>query len=281
MAIVRIMRMACTAMGLGLTGLAATVLLALGIAGAQSASENDRITQPKMMARDADPDWEVVTVKPSDPNDNGYQRIRFHGQHVMLLDHTVEDILLIGFGVQKSQLAGEPSWVKTERWNVDGVSNVEGEPSMRQLQEMMQKILTERFSLKLHHEQQVMPVFALTVARGGQKLAPNTSDPNGWMDQQNSVSNGRDVEALKNTSMADLALILQFRVDRPVVDETGLKGRYDFKLQWTTDETREPTPDAPPGLFTAIQEQIGLKLKPTKAPADVLVIDQMERPGAN
>jgi uncharacterized protein (TIGR03435 family) len=81
--------------------------------------------------------------------------------------------------------------------------------------------------------------------------------------------------------MMDLAPILQFRVDRPVVDETGLKGRYDFKLQWTTDETRDPAPDAPPGLFTAIQEQIGLKLDRTKAAADVLVIDQVERPGAN
>ncbi len=70
-------------------------------------------------------------------------------------------------------------------------------------------------------------------------------------------------------------------VDRPVVDQTGLKGRYDFKLQWTTDEARDPPPDAPPGLFTAIQEQIGLKLEPVKAPADVLVIDKVERPGGN
>ncbi len=271
---------ACGAMRLGLIGLTAVALLASGIAvRAQDTAAG--VAQPKMMPKDADPDWEVVTVKPSDPNDNGHQRIRFHGQHVMLLDHTVEDILLIGHGVQKSQLAGEPNWVKTERWDVDGISDIEGQPSMQQLQEMMQELLAERFGLKLHHERRVMPVFALTVARDGPKLALNSSDPNGWMDQQNNMSNGRDVEALKNTSMSDLALILQFRVDRPVVDETGLKGRYDFKLQWTTDEARDPAPDAPPGLFTAIQEQIGLKLEPAKAPADVLVIDQVERPEAN
>jgi uncharacterized protein (TIGR03435 family) len=101
------------------------------------------------------------------------------------------------------------------------------------------------------------------------------------MDQQNSAANGRDVENLKNASMPDLAEILQFRVSRPVVDQTGLKGRYDFKLQWTIDEARSTDADAPPGLFTAIQEQIGLKLEAVKAPADVLVIDHVERPSAN
>jgi len=75
--------------------------------------------------------------------------------------------------------------------------------------------------------------------------------------------------------------LLQFHVDRPVVDQTGLKGRYDFKLQWTVDEANTTEPDALPGLFTAIQEQIGLKLEPTKAPADVLVVDKIGRPEAN
>jgi uncharacterized protein (TIGR03435 family) len=236
---------------------------------------------PKSMAKDADPDWEVATVKPSDPNDTAGQHIRLRGRHVMLLDTTVEQFLLLGYGLQNSQLAGEPEWVKTERWDIDGVPDREGEPSWRQLQGMMQKILAERFGLKLHREQREMPVFALTVARGGPKMVGNTSDPNGWMDQQNGGINGLHVEALKNASMADLALILQFHVDRPVVDQTGLKGRYDFKLQWTVDEAQATAPDAPPGLFTAIQDQIGLKLERVKAPADVLVIDKVERPTAN
>jgi uncharacterized protein (TIGR03435 family) len=108
-----------------------------------------------------------------------------------------------------------------------------------------------------------------------------TADPNGWMDQQNGTRNGQHIEQLKNTSMPELAKILQFRVDRPVVDQTGLKGRYDFELRWATDDATATGADAPPGLFTAIQEQTGLKLEPVKAPADVLVIDKVERPGAN
>ncbi len=235
----------------------------------------------KAMAMEADPDWEVATVKASDPNEMRGQHIRMQGRQVMLLDTTVEQFLLLGYGVQQSQLAGEPEWAKTARWDVNGVSDVEGQPSWRQLQGMIRKILAERFGLQLHHEQREMGVFALTVAKGGPKLIANTSDPNGWMDQQNGGTSSRHVEALKNASMADLALILQFHVDRPVVDQTGLKGRYDFKLQWALDDGQPAAPDAPPELFTAIQEQIGLKLERVRAPADVLVIDKVERPGAN
>lgn len=267
---------------MGKTGAAcAAMLVAIAISVIPAAIAQNDVAKPQPMAKDADPDWEVATVRPSDPNDNGHQHISLRGRHVMLLDHTVDDILLIGFGVQKGQLVGEPDWAKTERWNVDGVPDVEGEPSMRQLQEMMQKILVERFGLKLHHEQREMPVFALTVAKGGPKMTPNLSDPTGWFDQQNSIGNGRDVEALKNASMTDLAHILQFRVDRPVVDQTGLKGRYDLKLQWSTDEAQTTQTDALPGLFTALTEQIGLKLEPVKAPADVLVIDQVQKPSPN
>ena len=257
------------------------MLAAIAISVIPTAIAQNDLAKPQPMAKDADPDWEVATVRPSDPNDNGHQHINLRGRHVMLLDHTVDDILLIGFGVQKSQLVGEPDWAKTERWNVDGVPDVEGEPSMRQLQEMMQKILVERFGLKLHHEQREISVFALTVAKGGPKMTPNPSDPTGWFDQQNSIGNGRDVEALKNASMTDLAHILQFRVDRPVVDQTGLKGRYDLKLQWSTDEAQTTQTDELPGLFTALTEQIGLKLEPVRAPADVLVIDQVQKPSPN
>jgi uncharacterized protein (TIGR03435 family) len=233
------------------------------------------------MEQGANPDWEVATVKASDPSDTRGQHINMPGRHVLLLDTTVEQFLLLGYGVQQSQLMGLPDWVKTTRWDVDGVPDVEGQPSWRQLQGMVQKILTERFGLQLHHEQREMAVFALTVAKGGPRMVANTSDPNGWMDQQNGGASGRHVEALKNASMADLAEILEFHVDRPVVDQTGLKGRYDFKLQWTLDDSQAEESDAPPGLFTAIQDQIGLKLERVRAPADVLVIDKLEKPGAN
>jgi uncharacterized protein (TIGR03435 family) len=84
-----------------------------------------------------------------------------------------------------------------------------------------------------------------------------------------------------NSSIADLALNMQLMVDRPIVDRTGLAWRYDFVLRYTVDEMRATDPNAPPGLFTAIQEQLGLKLEAEKAPAQVLVIDKVEQPSAN
>jgi uncharacterized protein (TIGR03435 family) len=276
-----IMRGVRTAMRLGRTGLTTVAFLASGMALRAQDAAGGAPAKPVMMTKSADPDWEVATVHATDPSNPNGQRVRLTGRHVLLLNTTAEQFMLLGYGVQKSQLAGEPEWAKTERWNVDGVPDVEGEPNWAQIQSLMRKILAERFGLKVHHEQQEMPVYALTVGKSGPKMTPNTSDPDGLMDQQNNSGSGRDVENLKNASMVDLAVILQFRIGRPVVDQTGLKGRYDFKLQWTTDESQTTAPDAPPGIFTAIQEQIGLKLDAVKAPADVLVVDAVERPGAN
>jgi uncharacterized protein (TIGR03435 family) len=260
----------------------AAMLAALALCAGATATAQSDSAKPQMMAKDADPDWDVATVKPSDPTSPGGQRINLRGRQVVFQNTTVEQFLLLGYGLQKSQLAGEPDWVKTERWNVDGLANVDGKPNWKQTQGMMRKLLAERFGLKLHPEQREMPVFALTIAKGGPKLTPNASDPDGLMDQQNTEVNGQHAENLKNTPVPELALILQFHVDRPVVDQTGLKGRYDFQLKWTVDESKAPTDgSAAPGLFTAIQEQIGLKLEPVKAPADMLVIDAVERPSAN
>jgi len=240
-------------------------------------------TKRQVVARNTDPDWEVATVKPNILDDGGHQqRIHLRGHHVTLEDHTVQMMLRLGYVVQEDQILALPDWAKTQGWDVDGLGNSEGQPNLRQLQAMIRKILVERFGLKLHEEQRELPAFALIVTKEGSKhLTANTTDPDGLMDQQNSETNWQHTERLKNTSMPDLALILQFHVDRPIVDRTGLKGRYDFDLQWTPDEAVTTRPDAPPGLFTAIQDQLGLKLEPMKAPVKVLMIDKVERPGAN
>jgi len=136
--------------------------------------------------------------------------------------------------------------------------------------------------MKLHHEQREMPVYAITVAKGGLKLTPNTTHPNGLVEQRYTQANGQQTMLYKNTSMPELAQSLMFNVDRPVVDQTGLTGRYDVQLTWALDESKTSADgSAAPGLFTAIQEQLGLKLQPVKAAADVLVVDKVERPGAN
>jgi uncharacterized protein (TIGR03435 family) len=250
-------------------------LLISSLAYGQSSQPQDQ----KPMPATADPDWEVVSVKPTDPADTHGERIRLDGRRVRMTGTTVEQFLLIGYSMQKAQIANLPDWAQTQRWDVSGIPDVEGTPSLKQLQGLMRKIVAERFGTQLHHEQREMPVFALTVAKGGHKMKVNTSDPDGWMIKNDSSSRNRHMEDLKNASMKDLTLILQFHVTRPVVDQTGLKGKYDFRLEWTPDDAPPSDAlDAPPELFRAIQDQLGLKLEATKAPADTLVVDAVQKP---
>jgi len=251
----------------------------LGTAHAQGAASSGETT-PKMMAKDADPDWEVATVRPGDPNGT-IAHINISGRHVMVENEPVEVMLRFAYGVQHSQIVGAPEWVKTERWDVTGVPDAEGKPDLPQFQSMMRKLLAERFGLKLHREQREMPAFALTVAKGGPKLEKSAGDPNGGPGSDGSVSNGVETHRYTNASMPELALMLMIYGDRPIVDRTGLQGRYDIQLRWARDEAAATGTDAPPGLFTAMQEQLGLKLEAVKAPADVLVVDKVERPSAN
>lgn len=261
--------------------MAGMVLICVGAIAARAQDAASGSAKPAAMAADADPDWDVVTVKPSDPNTVG-DHIEQHGRHVTISNDTLEMLLVIGYSVQKNQIVDAPDWIKTARWEIDGLCNTDGEMNLPQLQKMIQKVLAERFGLKLHRAQREMSVYAIVPAKDGPKMGVNTTAQSALPEQHPQDDRGQHTEILKNFSVSDLALILQFRVDRPVIDRTGLKGRYDMTLKWTYDEDRAPTDGtAAPSLFTAIQEQLGLKLDPVKAMTDVLVIDTVERPGAN
>ena len=264
--------------------LAAAGLLCVLVAGSTAQTGLSAATSdPGMMAKDADPGWEAVTVKPTDPNDP-VSHINISGRHAMIEGQSVRAMLKFAYGVQNVQIVDAPEWMKTERWDVTGVPDVAGKPSLPQFQSMMRKLLEQRFSLKVHRQQREMPVFALTLAKGGPKLEKSALDPNGGPGNNGNGAGGIETHRYTNTAMPDLALMLMIYTDRPIVDQTGLQGRFDFSLRWTKDETATvaaTTADAPPGLFTAIQEQLGLKLEPAKAPAEVLVIDKVERPEAN
>jgi uncharacterized protein (TIGR03435 family) len=242
----------------------------------------------KMMAKDADPAYDVVTIKPSDPNDGG-RGFQTRGRHMRAANETVNDMISFGWGIHVKQIVGGPAWLSTDHYFVDGVPDVPGEPNLTQFRSMIRKVLADRFGLKLHSEKRELSVYALTVAKGGPKLTKSLGNPNGPPDDNFSTS---AYMKETNTKMGEYAKAMQYVVDRPVVDQTGLEGRWDFMVKWTPDESqftaigaRIPAPsndpNAAPGLFTAIQEQLGLKLEAVKAQADVLVIDHVERPSAN
>jgi len=233
------------------------------------------------MAANADPGWEVVTVKPTDPAANGAS-VGMQGREFVMTNRSVQTLLLIGYSVHPKQIVNGPEWIRTERWDIRGVPDVPGQPSVKQMQTLARKVLTERFGLVTHTEKRQMDVYALTVAKGGEKMTPSAADPNGVFDENDNENGGIRTMRTANISMPEFALVMKFFMDRPVVDQTGLAGRYDFQLKWTFDDSRVPPgSDAPPSLFTAIQEQLGLKLESTKAQTDVLVLDKVEHPSAN
>ncbi len=247
---------------------------------------------PRAMAADAPAVFEVATIKPSDPGRPPGKLFTMRGQQVITMNTTLSDLIAFGYRVQARQIIGGPAWMSDDRYDVTGQPAAQGQPNEQQFRAMIRALLADRFQLTQHADTRDMPVYALVVAPGGPKpgLARNDSNPSGL---GSLMFRGLGVLPAVNALPRDLAEVLQSVVlDRPVVDRTGLTGRYDFTLTWTPDESqfsslgvRVPPPsdgpNAPPGLFTAVQEQLGLRLESTRAPVDVVMIDRVQRPSAN
>jgi uncharacterized protein (TIGR03435 family) len=241
------------------------------------------------MAADADPAFEVATIKPSKPDQQG-KGFLVRGRTFSTINTNLSDLITFAYGLHARQIVGGPAWLETEKYDIAAEPDQPGQPNDKQLKLMVKKLLTERFKLTFHHDKKELSVYALTVGKTGPKLTKSEGDPNGL---PGLFFRALGVLGVTNATMGDFTGVMQTAVlDRPVVDQTGLIGRFNFTLSWTPDESQfggmgikvpppSDKPDAPPGLFTAIQEQLGLKLDPTKAPVDVLVIDHVEKPSDN
>jgi len=240
-------------------------------------------TEIKPMAADAKPVFEVVTIKPSSPEHQNQEKMidGGNGRHVLMVNTNLNDLVAFAYGLDSKQIIGAPAWSDGSLYDIDGVPDVAGFPNVKQAREMFQALLADRFKLAIHHEKQTQSVYAITLAKGGPKLTKSASTAT----DATPFYEGPGRLKVMNNSLADVADVMNLMkvadLGRPVVDQTGLAGRFDFLLRWTPDDSPESKPNAPPGFFTAIQEQLGLKLVPTKAPVDVLIIDHVERPSAN
>ena len=234
------------------------------------------------MAADAHPSFEVATIKPHDPNDpcQGCQGISFGGDRMTVRNESVASLMMMAYSIHPRQIVNAPDWMFRKSYEIAATTDTPGDPNQRQEQELLQKLLADRFGLKFHHDKRELSVYAIQIAKGGPKLKP-AADPNAGADQEGNGHGTEQTVIFTSNSIGDFLRNEQFFTDRPLVDQTGLTGRYDFTLRYTYDETKSTDPNAPPGLFTAIQEQLGLKLQPTKALVDVFVIDHVERPSPN
>ena len=246
---------------------------------------------PKQMAADANPSFEVATIKPSDPASQGASMLVGRGGANLFTttNSTLSDLITFAYGLHARQVTGGPSWMETEKYDINAKPDQPGIPNVTQLRTMVQKLIADRFALTFHHEKKDLSVYAITVAKTGSKLSKSQSKGN----LPGFGGRGPGAIGVQNSTMAEFAEFLQSRiVDHPVVDQTALTDRFDFQLKWTPDNAiaplaatgatpAAPNPDDPPDLFTAFQQQLGLKLEAAHAPVDVLVIDKVEKPSAN
>jgi uncharacterized protein (TIGR03435 family) len=247
---------------------------------------------PKLppMAANADPSFEVATIKPSKPDEQG-KAFLVRGNRFQTINTTLGEMMSFAYGVHSKQVINAPAWAATDKFDIDAKPDGEGAPSDKQWKSMLRKLLVERYMLTFHRDKKELSVYVLSVAKTGPKLSKSDGDPNGLPGLF--FRGGLGDLHVTNANMADFSSLMQESVlDRPVLDQTGLAGRFDFTLKWTPDDSqfagmgaKTPPPtdsaNAPPDLYTAIQEQIGLKLDATKAPAEVLVIDHVEKPSEN
>jgi uncharacterized protein (TIGR03435 family) len=239
--------------------------------------------------------FEVATIKPTPPNTSGrYTRMQ-GGHQFVAKNFSIRYLVGAAYNLNPRMISGGPEWIDSDHYDILAATPGEKQPSVDQQMVMLQKLLADRVKLTFHREPREMPIYALTVAKTGSKLQASTAPPE---DQPNvtstvypAASGGIDhvLMPAHNATMAQFASVLQRAIlDRPVVDQTGLTGQYDFNLEWAPDETQfdgnlpPGVPDHPePDLFTAVQQQLGLRLEKTRGPALALVIDHVERPSAN
>jgi uncharacterized protein (TIGR03435 family) len=244
---------------------------------------------PRPMAANARLAFEVATIKLTSPENQG-RLFTVKGRQVLTIGTTLNNLITFAYDLHEKQIAGGPDWASTQRYDVTGQPEAPGVPNTLQLRGMIRQLLTDRFKLTFHREPREMSVYAIVVGPNGHKLTKNDGNPNGL---PGLFFRGLGVLPVTNATIGDFAGVLQSAVlDRPVVDKTGLPGRWDFQIRWTPDESQfgglgvrvpPPTddPNAPPGIFTAFTDQLGLKLDPTRAPVEVIVVDRVEKPSEN
>ena len=236
--------------------------------------------------------FEVATVKPADSDASSGRYIKMEGTNRFVeKNYTLKLLVAAAYDLNPRTISGGPSWVDSDHYDILAVTPGEVQPTHDEQMTMLRSLLTDRFKLTFHREPKVFSIYELQVAKNGPRLKASTAAPN----EPVVVGPGvvyppqRVVLPGRNATMGSFVSLLQRAIlDRPVVDQTGLTGRYDFDLEWAPDETqfsggfRAPSAgETSPPLFEAIQEQLGLKLVATRGPVDALVVDQAERPAAN
>ena len=243
--------------------------------------------------------FEVASVKPSNPDPNGFSIQTIPGEGLRATNVPLKTLITYAYDIRDYQLSGDPRWIGEERYDISARTargnTAFGEAGPKTLNDSQRKIyedrtrervrslLAERFGLMIHHASQEQTVYFLTVAKGGPKMKSVVPEPGA---RQGMSGSGRGhTQAYAVTSEMTAAYLARV-TGRIVVDKTGLDGKYDWTLDWapdapTANDDGAGAPPAGPTIFTAVQEQLGLRLESGKAPVDKIVIDRVNRPTEN
>jgi uncharacterized protein (TIGR03435 family) len=265
----------------------AFALLAGAHCGANAAAQQ----QPAQSAAPA-PVFDVAAIHLHIPEPHEHNSIwssptdgRFRAENISVID-----LIHWAYEMPETRILGAPGWAHSAYFDIDAkadpsieqqLHNLTTEAGRKQKEEMVQALLADRFGLVVHIETRELPIYVLVVAKGGPKMGA-VQETGSYVN----TGNGR-IEVQMQNSVAVLAEELSKAAGRDVVDKTGMTGRYHLKLQWTPDDAAAPSSgngaasDSGPSLFTAIEEQLGLKLESAKGPVEVLVVDHVEMPSQN
>jgi bla regulator protein blaR1 len=246
------------------------------------------------------PEFEVASVKPSASDDARTLLQILPGGGIRSSGATLKFLITLAYEVRSFQILGGSGWINSDRFDVvaksDGSADSEKEPrdpsqvtagQLKGMQDRMrpklQALLAERFKLSLHRETREQPVYALAIAKGGTKFQRANGNFGGLRIGKSQLTGSGATLEMLTTAIAN-------QLGRPVLDRTGLVGAFDFKLEWAAQagaffppsgDASAPADPNGPSIFTALQEQLGLKLESAKGPVDVLIIDRVERPSEN
>jgi uncharacterized protein (TIGR03435 family) len=267
-------------------GIGAAIVLAAALSPALAQSTKD--SQPPAK-------FEVASVKPHDPDDRRELMVAEPGGRFVAVNISLRHLLRTAYQLQDDQIVGGPDWLATDRFDIEARAAGMGAVPSIELLAMLQSLLADRFKLTTHREKREIAVFALERVRRG-ALGPGlrpTACPELTIDLSQpkpcvNISTGRGSLTLRGMPFAQFTQYLSPSLDRVLIDRTGLDGRYDIELKWSPSQTPEAGAAPPPigdqdrpALVTAIREQLGLTLQPTRATVEVLVIDSVAQPTAN
>jgi bla regulator protein blaR1 len=252
----------------------------------------------------SDPSFEVASIKVNSSADHRTSIQMAPGGRFIATGVTVNFLIQRAYDIKGFQVTGAPSWINTERWDIS--AKAEGAVDQEKIKPYLRSLLAERFKMTVHQETREQPIYALVVGKNGPKVQAAKEEPDniegadphsgtpGVTRRGSTIQMGRGELTLQKAPIAMFAEQLSNLLSRGVTDQTGLAGRYDFKLTWTPDESQmqmrgpgdaaegaAPPSDSGPSIFTAVQEQLGLKLESAKGPVRIYVLDRIEKPTEN